>query len=343
MLQLLRNPDYRPAGVVDGYMRQNTHIYAGRVGLDTTSPMDNGTTITIPFGGVVEVNGHIYTVSNPFERTKPNPNTAYWIVVIPSADGTTAEFDLVTRPGVWSPDKNGCYFTSGDFDNRRTLDWVSRGTLANIPTGAAGRVYHENTKRTESISLRRGWYYVSLQSGAGAGNGGNSTQGTGGAIGTGGVANARNTAEMVFFADKPLHNIRIGADGQNGAQGPTSGTTRAGGGGSGAGEESVFENISTGFVPPGQGGNVNGNNSVSGGLGGNPGSNGDMVFFGNDLESSMFLAVNGGRSGDFFGGGGGSVISSGGGILRGGNGGQGGQSRPAGTPGGTCSIWALGN
>jgi len=131
----LNNPSPLPQGVVEGYQQQNTNMAAARVGLDATNPFDNGTTITIPIGGVVEVNGVMYRITSQFTRAKPNADTAYWIVVVPSEDGLTAGFELATRPGVWSPERNGCYFTSGTHNNRRTLNWVSRGTLANMPSG----------------------------------------------------------------------------------------------------------------------------------------------------------------------------------------------------------------
>jgi len=337
-LEIMPNPDNKPAAAVTGYKRLNTNLVAIQAGIDTTSPFDNGTVITVPAGGIVEVCGVLYRVTSQFSGTKQNANIAYWIVVIPSADGLRATFKLVERPGVWNHRRQGCYFRSGRFRNRRTLNWVSRGTLADIPTDATGRVYHENTKRTETISLQRGWHFVRLRSGAG---GGNAT----GALG--GEASIENTAEMIFFANKPFYNIKIGGSGQNGSASPGGGNNfaRGGGGGGGSGEESVFDGFSTGMVPPGDGGTVI-NGGFSGGRGGRNGSNGL-----NGLSNTVTNG-QGGLGGAFWGGGGGGGGTgwqtigppiSGATGGDGGNGGDGGQSQPDGSPGGSCSVWALGN
>ena len=157
----INNPSQLPLGVVEGYQQQNTNMFAAKVGLDTTAPFDNGTVITVPIGGVVEANGVMYSVASEWEHTKPNADTAYWIAVVPSEDGLTADFELVTRPSVWSPERNGSYFTSGDFNNCRTLNWVSRGNLANAPGGFDDTVYLRTTKiNRETISLQKGWYTV---------------------------------------------------------------------------------------------------------------------------------------------------------------------------------------
>jgi len=339
-MQRLNNPSQLPQGVVEGYQQQNYNMAAARVGLDTTNPFDNGTTVTVPVGGVVEVNGVMYRITSQWSQTKPNANTAYWIVVVPSADGSTATFALVTRPGVWNPQRQGCYFTNNaqGHNNRRTLNWVSRGTLANIPTGNGGAYSRATKINRDIISLARGWHFVRLESGAGGGNGGNGVGGIGGSAGNGGVANNRLAADMIFFADKPFYNIKVGGSGQNGTAGSTSGnqgsgTVRSGGGGSGSGEESVFDGLSTGMVPPGNGGNGGGSNARPGGMGGRAGNDGH---------------INGGRAGTFLGGGGGGGISDDSGEIEvnpvlGGNGGDGGQSQAEGTAGGSCNIFLLGN
>jgi len=347
----LSNPSQLPQGVVEGYQQQNTNMAAARVGLDTTNPFDNGTTITIPIGGVVEVNGVMYSVASEWEYPKENADTAYWVVVVPSQDGLTASFDLVTRPGVWDSERNGCYFTSGDFSNCRTLNWVSRGTLADMPTGNGG-AYTRNTKiNRDIISLQRGWHFVRLQSGAGGGNGGNGTSGGGGieaSRGRGGVAGNPLIADMIFFAGRPFYNVKVGASGLNGSDGGPGqviggGTSfGGGGGGSGSGEESVFDGFSTGIVLPGIGGNGGGS---GGGTGGGIGNNGNSATTG--------AGPGQGGSGGFYSGGGGGggrgdTWNAGGNLQtitggNGGNGGAGGQSQPEGSPGGSCNIWTLGN
>jgi len=309
-------------GVVEGYQAQNTQIFAARVGLDATAPFDDGSTITVPAGGVVEVNGVMYRIANQFSRAKPNANTAYWIVVVPSPDGSTASFDLVTRPGVWNHARNGCYFTSGAHNGRRTLNWVSLGNLANVPADGTAVVARTNKTGHEQISLAKGWHFVRLGSGLGGGNGGNSTwQGQGSGFGGGGgVASVSDLLDAIFFAGKPLYGLRVGGGGANGAGGPQ-GHRPGGGGGSGSGEETVFHDFSTAGVRAGDGGR--GSNGAAGEIG----------------------QWNGGRGSD------GVVTSSpdgegGGGTSPGGPGGAGGQAglwRAAGSPGGFCRIFLLGN
>jgi len=340
MLRQLPNPDNEPRYVTTSYQRQNENLFAVQTGIDTTNPYDDGTNVIVPIGGVVEVNGVMYSVTAEVTLTKPDPDTAYWIVVVPSADGSAASFELVTRPGVWFPDRQGCYFTEGEHNNRRTLNWVSKGTLADIPSGE-GDAYSKNTKiNRDIISLKRGWHYVALESGAGGGN----ANGV-----NGGVASNRNNAEMIFFADKPFYNVKVGGSGQNGANSPAGNGIRGGGGGGGSGEESVFDGLSTGIVPPGNGGNgAPGGDwgNIPGGVGGRNGGNGES----GRNDGGMTGGI-GGFGGAFFGGSGGgggsalepSDVGTSQRGLPGGAGGNGGQSQREGSPGGSCNIFALGN
>ena len=336
----INNPSQLPQGVVEGYQQQNTNMFAARVGLDTTAPFDNGTIITIPVGGVVEANGVMYSVASEWSQTKPNADTAYWIVVVPSEDGLTAGFELATRPGVWSPERNGCYFTSGDFNNCRTLNWVSTGTLSGIPSGAAGRVYHRTTKiNRDMVSLQKGWYTVRLESGGGGGNGGNGARGPVSAGGAGGVANVRRMmASRVFFADKPVYEVKVGGSGFNGSAGGGAQNQigAGGGGGGGSGEESVFDGLSTGMVPAGRGGDGGDTNAIPSSRGGPPGGNGEFGIAAQGARGGV-----GGLAGTNWGGGGGA--GSGNAAGTGGAGGNGGRSRADGAAGGLCSIWVLGD
>jgi hypothetical protein len=60
-LMSLPNPDNMPGAISSDYPRQNTNIFALQTGLDTTEPVDNDNgTITIPAGGLVELNGVIF-------------------------------------------------------------------------------------------------------------------------------------------------------------------------------------------------------------------------------------------------------------------------------------------
>jgi hypothetical protein len=113
-LQQLPNPDNVPGAVTTGYQRQNTNMYAIQTGIDTTEPVDNGNgVITIPTGGIVEVNGVLYKLVSDIVLQKPNTNTCYWIA-INTNDDNTANAELVTRPGRWNPLKQGCYLNNNN-------------------------------------------------------------------------------------------------------------------------------------------------------------------------------------------------------------------------------------
>ena len=150
-LQQLSNPDNVPGAVTTGYQRQNTNIFAIQTGLDTTEPFDNGNgLITVPAGGVIEVNGVMFKIVTDVALTKPDANTAYWVEVIDNGD-ETATFNLTTRPGKWNPSKQGCYTEN----NNRTLNWVSLGNFnesTNLPirttTNTIGEIWQ----------LELGWY-----------------------------------------------------------------------------------------------------------------------------------------------------------------------------------------
>ena len=328
MLRQLPNPDNEPRYVTTSYQRQNENLFAVQTGIDTTNPYDDGTNVIVPIGGVVEVNGTMYSVTSDVTLPKPDPDTAYWIVVVPSDDGETASLELVTRPGVWNPERQGCYFTEGGHNNRRTLNWVSRGGLADMPSGE-GDAFSENTKiNSKTISLRRGWHFVRLESGLGGGDGGSGLFGDGqwssNRGGSGGQVNIRNKIEMIFFSDKPFYNVKIGGNGQNGSNGPFNsgqGTQNdGGGGGGGSGEESVFDGFSTGMVLPGNGGN-----GAGGGIGGGAGNNGIS-----GINTSSLSGGAGGLAGHFLGGGGGGGGGGAGGggsaAINGGGGGAGGST-----------------
>jgi hypothetical protein len=149
--QLLPNPDNIPGAVSSGYQRQNTNIFSLQTGLDTTEPFDNEDgTITIPEGGIVEINGSLFKLISTVTISKTDSNVANWIAVMDNGDGTAA-LSAVTRPGVWNPTKKGCYRS----DDSRTLNWVSLG----IPDGSLGTaIFSKTTKGTENV---RNYIYFS--------------------------------------------------------------------------------------------------------------------------------------------------------------------------------------
>jgi hypothetical protein len=326
--QLLPNPDNIPGAVPSGYQRQNINLFSLQTGLDTTEPYDNGSVITTPEGGIIEVNGALFKLTNSFSVSKPSSTTAYWIAVADNGDGT-ATISLTPRPGVWNPAKKGSYLSNG----ARTLNWVSLGT----PSGSLGTaVFSQTVKGTWTTNLQKGWYYADLRSGLGNGPGENANGKIGG---SGGIASDYDTASIIFFHNGKV-KIKVGGSGGNGGDGGTntsSYTTYAGGGGggSGSGEETEIEGIiKTRMIKPGKGGNSAGTGAGGGGspAGTSPGGNSPGSISGGNAS------VSGGN----YGGGNGTSISSSGGA---GGGGQGlnGCEQSDGSPGGYCKIYKLEN
>ncbi|MDR1390677.1 MAG: hypothetical protein LBJ31_11970, partial [Treponema sp.] len=88
-LFFLPNPDNIPGAVSSGYQRQNTNMYALQTGTDTTEPYDNGQgVVSIPAGGIVEINGQMAVLGVSVALTKPDPGTAYWVAAADNGDGT---------------------------------------------------------------------------------------------------------------------------------------------------------------------------------------------------------------------------------------------------------------
>jgi len=339
--QQLPNPDNVPGGVTSGYQRQNTNILALQTGLDTTEPYDNGNgIITIPMGGIVEVNGVMFKLTVTVTLAKPVASAAYWVALTDNEDGT-ADIELVTRPGAWTPAKKGCYTAQ----NTRTLNWASMGDLAYNPGG--GAEYSSPTvKGMYTAQLpSRGWKFFRIASGIGGGNGLNGLF-SGGA---GGVPSVAVTKTAFFFYDGGDIQIYIGANGGAGGKGGYGSFLSeggGGGGGGGSGEASflryTFMELSTEESPVGLGGSGTNYRHGNGGAGGNVGGRGadgttqsgwppynTTVTAPGSGGAGGGVGMNGGNGGaDGAGGGGG-----GGGIL--------GKNQPNGAPGGYCNIIAL--
>jgi len=351
-LQIIENPTNIPAGFVDGYQRQNTQSFAVRVGLDTTEPFDNGTTITVPVGGIVEAGGILYRITSQITLTKSVPDRAWWIVLVPATDGLTASLALHTSPGVWDSTRQGCYITTGTHAGRRTLNWVSWGNPLSAGTSAFSRTT-KGPYTVESLGTK-GWYVARLRSGLGMGNGAAGDFGQGGG---GGVPNSSRSLEVVFFHDgQKRYSGKVGGNGFNGNAG-TSGTgggsnMGGGGGGGGGGEETTFETYTTWDMVGGTGGNggtstwASAGQGGAGGTAGNNGGNGQgtigNVGGGGGPGGSGQRRFDNFRDGGGGGGGGGNQNSGNGGT--GGNGGRNGIYRDEGASNaGFCNIFRLGN
>jgi hypothetical protein len=349
-LQLLPNPDNTPGAVSSGYQRQNTNIFALQTGLDTTEPYDNDNgTITIPAGGIVEINGSLFKLTSTVTISKTGSAIANWIAVLDNGNGT-ASLTAVTRPGVWNPSKKGCYRTNG----ARTLNWVSFGSLS----GSSGTaIFSRTTKGTGIFNAKPGWYYADLRSGLGAGDGGNASGNTGGG---GGVASIFDQVTKIFFVEKPKSiTIKVGGSGFNGGAGGNgnSSTGGGGGGGSGPGEASSIPELGffTDEILGGDGGNGGNDNIGGGGGGGRAGGTGGTGVSGKGNNGGNCLGgpgyeLRGGGGGDpqgtYGGGGGVGQESDGDNGTGGGGGGMGSHGKWRGissTSAGYCGIYKLEN
>jgi hypothetical protein len=260
-LSAIPNPDNIPGAVSTGYQRQNTNIFVLQTGFDSTTVTDNGSSITIQAGGVVEINGVLFKVFSTTTLSKPSSSYSYWVAVTDNGDGT-ASFSLVNRPGVWVPDKNGYYL-----NNARILNWSeSQG----IPQGSLpSPIFTRTTKGIQNVSLKKGKYYFELRSGLGGGNGSKGADGantnTSKIGGNGGTPSSYNSVNIIKYFDiDTTVTVKVGGNGYPGGKGGdviSSGTNTArggagGGGGGGGGEATeVVGIISTEPVIGGNGGN----------------------------------------------------------------------------------------
>jgi len=367
--QHIPNPDNVPGLVTSGYQRQNTHLFVLQTGLDTTEPCDHGNgTITIPAGGVVEINGLMFKLEYAVSLPKPVPSRAYWIAITDNGNGT-ATAELVERPGAWNSAKQGCYTSN----NKRTLNWVSLGDLYSAPDAGAQYSSPAN-KGIYDINLpTRGWKFARLASGMGGGDGHwGYYYNNGGMGGSGGVISTRNLTTVLFFYNGEKIRIKIGADAKNGYPGGRGGQTAAGtaglggggggGGGGGSGEESFLkvgnkEIANTGATLIGSGGSGGINNAS--GLGGDGGHGGGFSrgYNGENGQNASVLLSGGGNPEMPNTGGKGGIYSAlgnasgqdgiaiGGGYGGGGGGGgargEDGSLMPDGYSGGSCNIFAV--
>ena len=349
-LELLPVPEGIPVSVTGGYQAQNDLIFALQTGLDTVNPFDDGNTVSVPAGGLAETNGKIYKITTEYILTKEQSGTAYWIEVVPSDDGLTADLRLTDRPGKWNSAKQGCYKSNG----RRTLNWVSLGSLSNPPSYGA-EFSSGDIKGTCQIQLAKGWKYIDISSGAGQGDG---QPGSGSNAGAGGKATVPVKKTPVFFHPGGCLEISVGANGKNGGNGGKGG----GGGASGSGEASKITNISsgqtvvdTGSSPAG----LPGAGAPSSGLNGGGGDGGTSGTAGHPGRDASGWTQSFGKGGDPGAAGtasseagngsdglpshsspqDGVLVGSGGG--GGGGGGINGEKRPPGSDGGHCNIFAL--
>jgi hypothetical protein len=94
-------------------------MFAIQTGLDTTKPVitNNGNTILIAAGGIVEVNGSLFKLANDVGITIPNIHNDYYIYIHDNGDGT-ADIDLSDVYPTFISSKNGWYTA----DNERVLD-----------------------------------------------------------------------------------------------------------------------------------------------------------------------------------------------------------------------------
>jgi hypothetical protein len=117
--QLLPNPTNVPEAVSTGYQRQNINFFALQTGLDTTNPVitNDGNSIFIPAGGIIEANGSLFKLLNDTSIDIPDINNDYYMRVTDNGDGT-ATLSLTEDYPTFIPSKNGWYTA----DNERVLN-----------------------------------------------------------------------------------------------------------------------------------------------------------------------------------------------------------------------------
>jgi hypothetical protein len=113
--QLLPNPTNIPEAVSTGYQRQNTNIFVLQTGLDTTDPYltNNGTTIAISSGGLVENNGSLFELKSDTTISIPNVNNDYFIFIHDNGD-KTANIDISPDYPTFNHSKNGWYTSNNE-------------------------------------------------------------------------------------------------------------------------------------------------------------------------------------------------------------------------------------
>ncbi len=278
-LEKIPNPDNVPNGVKSGYQRQNENMYMIQTGLDTCEPFydENTGLVIIPAGGIIEVNGFLFKITEKIELNTFKIKSTYWIAIGEDENKVTTAA-LVNRPGKWNAEKQGCYLADG----RRILNWVLYQSFtpdknSEIRNGAI----IEGKKGTYEINLKKGWYYIYLKSGKGGGDG---TNGSTSYAGSGGIPSTNKYfSRVIFFDTNKSVSVKVGGDGkigESGSPGLPNGVTSdrgvgGGGGGSGGGEATSFDLYTTGRVPRGRSGT--GGGGSLGGANGQEGVDGESV------------------------------------------------------------------
>ena len=252
-LILVLKPEDDPINVTTSYQRQNNLLYLLQTGIERTNIIEEGDNIRLLAGGVVEINGNLYKITEEIQLVKPVSTRAYWIGIVPE-DDKTASVHLLAQPGSWNQERQGYYR-----HNSRVLDWMSTGTPMIVDTP----IYFNNLKGNHTVTLQAGWYVVNVYSGLGNGPGGDAFSRTWGNFdnehGVGGVPTERVLRTRMFFNDATrTYNLFIGGSGLQGEDGQIGGRIpgnntpwnplagmfyyagSGGGGASGAGQESLF-------------------------------------------------------------------------------------------------------
>jgi hypothetical protein len=171
-------PPEEPSGTVfSGYQRQNINLFHLQMGLDTTQVIitNNGTTILVYAGGIVESNGSLFKILNDTNIAIPNINNDYFIFIKEKENGT-ADLGLTSVYPTFIHTKNGWY-TSNDervlnhFYMRKTLimrdannenigmvSFIDIGTNIgtinlNLPTGSKYRFQDDTTEKIATTQV----------------------------------------------------------------------------------------------------------------------------------------------------------------------------------------------
>ena len=139
------------AFVSTGYQAQNTTHEAVYNGIDsTTVEIASATQITIPIGGVVDVDGILYAITVAATLALPASDTNYYIHLTGVSPGPFT-LALSTSAGTYDPVKKARYSGSGE----RILDWIVRrdstATYASKVVDSENLVAVEQSVRRSSI------------------------------------------------------------------------------------------------------------------------------------------------------------------------------------------------
>jgi len=261
---IIQNPDNVPGEVTTGYQLQNTVLFAAMTGLVNVAL--DGLNRKIKQGSIFELNGNIVRVTADVgvsgNLTVSSSTGLCYIYAVPTNDGKV-DFTFSSIVPTWNANKGGWY--RGTTNERALINLITNGSIVSgvyimsseidmvVPPNSGGTLVGTWNTRTHTVAhLQRGWHRFVIRSGLGRGNSAAPPSRAGG------VPSIYNELTGVFFHQGGGLIIHVGGNGFNGGNGGSLNGLDAGGGGSGAGEESYIisgsNTYSTEKVRPGNNG-----------------------------------------------------------------------------------------